>query len=140
MCYNDSDGGVDTMSKEELHTKLLSDLSQLNLPVYEVDLFLRPFSKTFYGRYFPVYNDKEVRPKIYIYPYENTNEDLMTYDKILETAIHEFCHHIQHTSGSFIRNKGVMHDTQFWRLYNHYINRARKYEMFGGVVLEKEIV
>ena len=63
------------MSREELKTKLLSDLSQLNLPIYEVDLFIRPFSKTFYGRYFPVYNDTITRPKIYIYPYENENEE-----------------------------------------------------------------
>lgn len=120
------------MSREELKTRLLSDLSQLNLPVYEVDLFIRPFSKTFYGRYFPVYNDNVAKPKIYIYPYENENEDLMSYEMILETSIHELCHHIQYTSGSFVRNKGVMHDTQFWRLYNHYKERAKKYGLIGG--------
>ena len=120
------------MSQEELKTRLLSDLSLLNLPVYEVDLFIRPFSKTYYGRYFPVYNDKEVRPKVYVYPYENVDKELMSYNKILETSIHEFCHHIQYTSGSFVRNKGVMHDPQFWRLFNHYVDRARKYGLLGG--------
>lgn len=120
------------MSQEELKTRLLSDLSLLNLPVYEVDLFIRPFSKTYYGRYFPVYNDKEVRPKVYVYPYENVDKELMSYSKILETSIHEFCHHIQYTSGSFVRNKGVMHDPQFWRLFNHYVDRARKYGLLGG--------
>lgn len=128
------------MSQEELKTRLLSDLSQLNLPVYEVDLFIRPFSKTFYGRYFPVYNDNVARPKIYVYPYENEEKDLMNYDLILETSIHELCHHIQYTSGSFVRNKGVMHDTQFWRLYNHYVDRARKYGLLGGEVLHEKIV
>ena len=122
------------MSQEELKTRLLSDLSLLNLPVYEVDLFIRPFSKTYYGRYFPVYNDKEVRPKVYVYPYENVDKELMSYNKILETSIHEFCHHIQYTSGSFVRNKGVMHDTQFWRLFNHYVDRARKYGLLGGEI------
>ena len=120
------------MNQEELKTRLLSDLSLLNLPVYEVDLFIRPFSKTYYGRYFPVYNDKEVRPKVYVYPYENVDKELMSYSKILETSIHEFCHHIQYTSGSFVRNKGVMHDPQFWRLFNHYVDRARKYGLLGG--------
>lgn len=120
------------MSQEELRTRLLSDLSQLNMPVYEVELFIRPFSKTFYGRYFPVYDDKVARPKVYVYPYENEKQDLMNYDKILETSIHELCHHIQYTSGSFVRNKGVMHDTQFWKLYNHYTDRARKYGLLGG--------
>lgn len=128
------------MNQEELKTRLLFDLSQLNLPVYEVDLFIRPFSKTFYGRYFPVYNDNVARPKIYVYPYENEKEDLMNYDLILETSIHELCHHIQYTSGSYVRNKGVMHDTQFWRLYNHYVDRARKYGLLGGEVLHEKIV
>lgn len=122
------------MSEEELETRLLFNLSQINLPVYEVDVHLRPFSKTYYGRYFPVYDDKKVKPKIYIYPYENTKGDFMDYSKILETAIHEFCHHIQYTSGSFVRNKGVMHDTQFWKLYNHYRERAKKFNLIEGDV------
>ena len=122
------------MSQEELTTRLLFDLSQINLPVDEVRLFVRPYSKTYYGRYFPVYNDKEESPKIYIYPYENTKGDLMSYEVILQTAIHEFCHHIQYTSGSFVRNKGVMHDSQFWKLYNHYLDRARKYQLVGGEI------
>lgn len=123
--------------EEELRTRLLSDLSQLNMPVYEVDLQLRPFSKTLYGRYFPVY-DEQVMPKIYIYPYEDKNNtSFMDYYTILQTAVHELCHHIQYTSGSFVRSKGVMHDTQFWRLYNHYMNRARKFQMIGGEVCEK---
>lgn len=125
------------MSQEELKTRLLSDLSQINMPVDEVDFYIRPFSKTFYGRYYPVPNDKVVRPKVYIYPYENVNEDLMDYGIILQTAIHELCHHIQYTSGSYVRNRGVMHDTHFWKLYNHYINRARNYQLIGGEVYEK---
>ena len=128
------------MNQEELKTRLLSDLSLLNLPVYEVDLFIRPFSKTYYGRYFPVYDDNKVRPKIYVYPYENVDKELMNYDVILETSIHEFCHHIQYTSGSFVRNKGVMHNTQFWKLYNHYIERAKKYQLLGGEVANEKIV
>lgn len=128
------------MNQDELKTRLLSDLSQISLPVYEVDLYIRPFSKTFYGRYFPVHNDKQVKPKIYIYPYENEKEELMTYDKILETSIHEFCHHVQYTSGSYVRSKGIMHDTQFWKLYNHYMNRAKKYQLLGGELCEKKIV
>ena len=56
----------------------------------------------------------------------------MSYASILETAIHELCHHIQYTDGSFVRIKGVMHDPQFWRLYNHYIDRATEYNLIGG--------
>lgn len=128
------------MSQEELKTRLLFDLSQINLPIDEVNLFIRPFSKTYYGRYFPVYNDKETRPKIYIYPYENNKGDLIDYSTILQTSIHELCHHIQYTSGSFVRSKGVMHDPQFWKLYNHYVERARKYQLIGGEVPHEKII
>ena len=121
------------MSQEELKTRLLFDLSQLNMPVDEVDVFIRPFSKTYYGRYFPIYDKVDVKPKIYIYPFANTKEDLLDYDLILKTAIHECVHHIQYSSGCFVRNKGVMHDTNFWKLYNHYVNRAEKYEIVKGV-------
>lgn len=112
------------MSQEELKDRLLSDLSQINLPIDEVDLFIRPFSKTYYGRYFPVYNDEDTKPKIYVYPYVSADGDSIDYDMALKTAIHEFCHHIQYTSGSFVRSRGVMHDPQFWKLYNFYENRA----------------
>ena len=121
------------MSQEELKTRLMFDLSQINMPIDEVDIFIRPFSKTYYGRYFPVYNEKnDVRPKVYVYPYANTKGDLMDYCTVLETAIHELVHHIQYTSGSFVRNKGVMHNPTFWKIYNHYINRAIKYELLRG--------
>lgn len=115
------------MSVDELRHRLLSDLREINLPVDEVDVFLRPYSKTFYGRYFPVYDDKEVRPKIYIYPYADESGNFLPYDKILETVIHEFCHHIQYVSG-FVRVKGVMHDAEFWRLYNYYTSKAASLE------------
>lgn len=128
------------MTQEELRTKLLSDLSQIKLPISEVDLSLRPFSKTYYGRYFPVYDDKEIKPKIYIYPYENNRGEFMHYDLILETAIHEFCHHIQYASGSFVRMKGVMHNPQFWKLYNLYRDRAEKDKLFGGLSDDKLVI
>ena len=124
------------MHQEELKDKLLSDLSELNLPIDEVNISLRPYSKTYYGRYFPVYNDNETKPKIYIYPYETPEGEFMSYDHILKTAIHECCHHIQYVSGSFVRNKGVMHNPQFWKLYNFYVNRAVNCNLIGGDSIE----
>lgn len=126
------------MSKKELLNRLLSDLSVLNLPVDEVEVSLRPFSKTYYGRYFPVHNDNKVKPRIFIYPYENKDNDLMDYERILKTSIHEFCHHLQYTSGSFSRVKGVMHDTQFWQLYNYYCQKAVKKKIIGGESIGKK--
>lgn len=123
------------MTKERLYTRLLSDLQRINLPVDEVDLFFRPFSKTYYGRYFPVYDDKTHKPKIYLYPYENTEGDFMSYDEIMKSAVHEFCHHIQYTNNCFVRNRGIMHDTQFWKLYNRYLDKALKLNMIRGDIL-----
>lgn len=111
---------------EELYYRLVSDLRSLKLPVEEVELFIRPFSKTFYGRYFPSHDSVE-KPRIFIYPFTNkNNEECYSYSHLLSTAIHEMIHHIQYTNSSFVRYKGVMHNTQFWQLYNHYMNRAIK--------------
>ena len=124
------------MHSRELQHRLLTDLHNLKLPIDEVDIFFRPYSKTYYGRYFPSY-EEEVKPKIYIYPY-NEDDSIMSYEQILGTTIHELCHHIQYTKG-FVRLKGVMHDTEFWKLYNFYTNRAKELKMFGGSVLEKAV-
>ena len=126
------------MHIEELQHRLFTDLYKLKLPIYEVNLFFRPYSKTYYGRYFPVNEECSIKPKIYIYPF-NEDNSLMDYNKILDTAIHEFCHHIQYSKGNFVRVRGVMHDTEFWKLYNLYINRAKKLKMLGGDVLESVV-
>lgn len=112
------------MSVSELQHRLFYDLRSLNLPIDEVDIYFRPYSKTYYGRYFPVY-DSEDRPKMYLYPLENRGGDYLCYDKILETAVHEMIHHIQYSNGH-VRYKGEMHDTEFWKLYNFYMSRARE--------------
>lgn len=124
------------MTLGELQHRLLTDLRNLSLPVDEVKIYIRPFSKTYYGRYFPTYDNSGVPPKIYLYPYEE-NGDFMPYSKILETVVHELCHHIQYTSGH-VRVKGVMHDTQFWNLYNHYMKLA--HINIGGLQDVKEVI
>lgn len=127
------------MSREELEYRLLSDLQALNLPVNEVELQIRPFSKTYYGRYLPVYEESNVLPIVRIYPFaDEKNEKLLDYEEILKTTIHELCHHIQYMDKSFVRLKGCMHNEQFWRLYNHYCNRATRLELIGGEKSEKK--
>ena len=116
------------MNEKELYHKLMSDLNILRLPITEVEVVLRPFSKTYYGRYFPKSNKRE-KPRIFLYPYENDKGEFLDYDKVLETAIHEFIHHLQYSDPNFKRRDGIMHDPSFWKLYNHYIRRAEKYEM-----------
>lgn len=125
------------MTLDELQHRLLTDLRSINLPVDDVEIFIRPFSKTYYGRYFPSYDNMDIPPKVYLYPYEE-NGEFMPYDKILETTVHEMCHHIQYVSGH-VRVKGVMHDTQFWKLYNHYMIKAHIL-LTGGESFAKEII
>ena len=114
------------MSEEDLMTRFLCDLSSLGLPVNEVDVEFRPYSKTYYGRYYPSVKEDVKKPRVVIYPYEE-NGEYMNYDTILENGVHEFIHHLQYVSGSFIRRKGVMHNEQFWKLYNFYMNRAYRF-------------
>lgn len=125
------------MTEEELYHKLLSDMKRLNLPVYEVEIFFRPYSKTYYGRYFPS-REEDIKPKLYLYPYKNNRGKFLSYDVILWTAIHETVHHIQYSDKSFRRKRGIMHDAQFWKLNNHYINRAIKYKMLSMEVVNNE--
>ena len=109
--------------EERLKKKIISDLRKLELPIDEVDLSLRPFSKTYYGKYYPV-NDKSVRPRLWIYPYVTKENDFLPYSRILDTGIHEMCHHIQHTDPNFERAYGVMHNEDFWKLFQSYHEKA----------------
>lgn len=122
------------MNQEELYHKLLYDITLIKLPSNEVEISLRPFSKTYYGRYFPT-KTKDKKPRIFIYPFENEEEVYLPYDKILDTLIHEMVHHIQYCDESFKRKRGIMHDTQFWKLYNHYLDRAEKLNLLDKEVL-----
>ena len=129
LCYYSSQKEVcSIMSTKELYEKLVSDLKLLRMPIEEVDLFLRPYSSSYYGRYFPVHDEKRTTPRVFIYPFKE-NGDLYDYQDILDTTIHEMVHHIQHSTPSFVRVKGVMHDPNFWKLYDRYINKAKQLNM-----------
>ena len=123
------------MSIKDLYNRLVLDLHSLKIPVEEVDLFLRPYSSTYYGRYFPTYDERITKPRLFIYPYKNKEGEFEDYSSILDTAIHEMVHHIQYTSPSFVRVKGVMHDPNFWKLYNRYINKAKQMNLIKEVKL-----
>ena len=113
------------MTAKDLKMQLEEDLYKLGLPVEKVVLSVRPYSKSYYGRYFPVKSDSDVKPRVFVYPYKDENCGLYSYDTILETAIHELVHHLQYTNPNFKRIKGVMHNEEFWLLYNHYTNTAK---------------
>lgn len=112
------------MNEQDLKHKLISDLEEIRMPVEEVEICIRPYSKTYYGRYFPINKSKgRVKPRIFIYPYEDSTF-LYPYSEILKTAIHEMCHHVQYSSGSYVRQRGIMHNPNFWSLYNRYVEKA----------------
>lgn len=117
-----------------LRASLKKDLHDIGLPVEEVKLSLRPFSKTYYGRYFPSI-DKDIKPTVYIYPYCNDKGVMYGYDTVLYHSIHEMCHHLESSMPFWKRYKGVMHDPLFWKLFYHYIEKAQD----SGILREEEV-
>ena len=115
---------MDLQRGGKLWCRLILDAITIGLPVNEVELSLRAFSKTYYGNYYPKYSSNG-RPRVYIYPCKDRKGTLYDYDFILDTLIHEMVHHIQHTSEDYVRLKGVMHDQEFWKLYNKFIYKAK---------------
>lgn len=102
----------------ELTHRLQQDIRAIGITV-DFDLELKPYSKTYFGRYDPNIN------KITLYVYEDkkcTKE--VPYKELLLTAVHEAVHCIQWSNKSFVRRKGVMHDAEFYRLLGMYTRRV----------------
>lgn len=112
---------------QELHSRLIKDLSKVGVKT-DFTLVLRPYSKTYYGRYDP---NKNV-VTLYVYQDPTLNR-MYSYETLLLTLIHEAVHCIQWHDNSFVRVRGIMHDEEFYRLYGRYSDRARAY------LLSKEI-
>lgn len=115
----------DNVDEDLLIYRLCNDLDDLGMPVNEVDMSVRPYTSSYYGRYFPVYDETWKTPKIYLYPYRDRNDNMYSYPTCLEVAIHEMVHHIQHSNPKWKRLAGVAHDPEFWKLYNMYMFRAK---------------
>lgn len=123
------------LSEEELQHRLVSDLQKLRLPVEEFNVVIRPYSKSFYGRYFPEYEGKIAEVRIYPYKYKKMKV-MFSYSTVLYHTIHEVCHHLQYTNPNYVRRKGVMHDPQFYSLLERYTNRA----VDMGLLSMKEVI
>lgn len=112
---------------QELEMRLRNDLSKIGLDV-EFTLSLRPYSKSYFGRY-------DINSStIIVYVQKTPNGDMYSYEEILLTTIHEAIHCKQWHDPKFKRVKGVMHDIEFKRLYALYSNRARARVLFKEVV------
>lgn len=105
----------------ELYTALLRDLESLGVDTSKFKLVLRPYSKSYYGRYF------SKTKKIFLYIYRDENlMYLFPYKQLLETALHEAVHAIQYSQKNYVRVKGVMHDTEFKTLFAKYSEKIDK--------------
>lgn len=102
------------MNQEQLYRKLV-DISDVDDFVLE----LKPiYSSTYWGRYFPQ------RKLIRLYALDEYGRQFD--DEILiREGIHELTHHIQHHHIPYWRRiKGVMHDAEFFNIYNGMMSRA----------------
>lgn len=103
---------------QELETRLRNDLSKIGLDV-EFTLSLRPYSKSYFGRY-------DINTStIIVYVLKTPNGEMYSYEDLLLTTIHEAIHCKQWHDPKYKRVRGVMHDLEFKRLYAMYSNRAR---------------
>lgn len=104
---------------ESLAKSLLKDLSALNIPT-DFTLKLRFYSKYCFGKYDP---NSDV---IILYVFADKNHcNLYSYELLLRTLIHECVHRLQWKSETYVRLKGVMHNAEFYKLFNEYSKLAR---------------
>lgn len=110
----------------DLEKRLRTDLIKIGL-VEDFTLSLRPYSKTYFGRY-------DVSTSTVILYVNQENGTPYPYKDLLMTTIHEVIHCKQWHSSSYKRVRGVMHDAEFKRLYNMYSNRAKARILFREAV------
>ena len=112
---------------QELHHRLLTDLRKVGINE-SFRLELRPYSKTYFGRYDPNVD------KVTLYVYEDKScTRYIKYEDLFMTLIHEAIHCIQWHDNTFVRRKGVMHDAEFYRLFSEYKDKAK------SILLMREI-
>ena len=112
------------MTDKECIDILLNDLRSIGIKTTGFDLYLRKYSKTYWGRYFPKTMDRPT-PRIYLYAHTPSG-GFYNHDILLYHLIHECVHHEQYASATYVRFRGIMHDSDFIRLFQRYIKRAVK--------------
>ena len=116
------------MSIDELRTKLLNDLRALNINTDGMTLVVKPYSKSFYGRYYPKDN------RIFLYAYKDPERTCMyPYNQLMKTLLHEVVHFIQWNDPEYVRVKGIMHNEEFYRIYNSLERQYKRKVMMNRV-------
>lgn len=118
---------------QELYDMLMGDLKAIGIKA-DFNLVIKPYSKTLYGRYNP--NNHTVI--LYVYR-DSQCTKLFPYKNLLFTAIHECVHHIQWSDEDFVRLKGVMHNAEFYQLFEQYTNMAKALLLLREVVSNADI-
>ncbi|MBO8161121.1 MAG: hypothetical protein H0Z24_05745 [Thermosipho sp. (in: Bacteria)] len=104
--------------KTKLEKRIRKDLEKLGLPL-DFKLDVRGYSKTYNGRYNPN-NDTVVLYSL------RKNGELREYDVLLKIVIHEVIHHYQWKHTDYKRVKGIMHNEEFKRLEQYYLDKAEE--------------
>ena len=116
------------MSIDELRTKLLNDLRALNINTDGMNLVVKPYSKSYNGRYYPKDN------RIFLYAYKDPNRTCMyPYFRLMKTLLHEVVHFIQWNDPEYVRVKGIMHNEEFYRIYNSLERQYKRKVMMNRV-------
>lgn len=104
----------------DLSFRLKKSLQDLGIQ-HDFEMVLRPYSKTFFGRY----ESSNNRMILYLFKDPELRK-LYSYKQLLRTAIHEACHLIQWKDPNHVRKKGIMHDVKFYQLEKYYVVKADK--------------
>lgn len=98
--------------------RIKSDLKLMGLDV-RLPIILRPYSKTMWG-YYDVSKDW-----IVLYVYSNKSHTrFVHYNILFRTILHEYVHVLQRKASAWKRYEGIMHDTEFWKMYNYLTSLA----------------
>ena len=114
---------------DTLKDRLLCDLKSLRINVEGFELVLKPFSKSYYGRYVPK------SKKIFLYVYSDKEQNhLYKYSQLFETLLHEVVHYLQWTDPDYVRVKGVMHNEEFFKLFNRLLSEHKRKRVLKRVI------
>lgn len=104
---------------EELRGQLIKDLQAVGVNTSIFDLYVKEYSKTYFGVYRPQTN------RIYVFALTDDGKQY-PYPFLFSTALHEAVHAIQYHDPRYVRYSGVMHDEEFYTIYDRFAAKAEK--------------
>lgn len=100
--------------------RLLRDARKAGINITGFTLIIKPYSQERWGYYD---HNKEV---IVLFVNKNEQEELAPYDDLLRYFLHECTHYTQWSDPEFVRYKGIMHNEEFYTLYNKFMEETNK--------------